>query len=211
MTEGRRILVAARTQLAAASHAAVFRYHRFGTVVGTAASGEEAVRKAVAFRPDWIFLECPLPDPSAAETVWEIGERIRGARIVVLSARWNPVEAVRLVKAGAMSYLPSDLDEEGLRLSLEGIFQGRRTFPDELLRLLGERDYELDSRKYRQLTRREREITRLAASGLSNKEIGWECGIRVRTVETHRRNIRRKTGTRSTADLVRFAEEEGLA
>jgi DNA-binding NarL/FixJ family response regulator len=60
------------------------------------------------------------------------------------------------------------------------------------------------------LTPREREVARLLALGLTNREIAREFHLSVRTVESHRANLRRKLGIASRAELVRFALEHGL-
>jgi DNA-binding NarL/FixJ family response regulator len=60
------------------------------------------------------------------------------------------------------------------------------------------------------LTDRERDVLTRVAQGLSNKEIAAELGISVRTVESHRDSLMRKTGLRNVAALTRFALESGL-
>ena len=60
------------------------------------------------------------------------------------------------------------------------------------------------------LTTREQDILLKLVEGLSNKEVARDLGISVRTVETHRRNIKRKLGITSTAGLIRYAIEHGL-
>ena len=60
------------------------------------------------------------------------------------------------------------------------------------------------------LTSREQTILLQLARGLSNRAVGEELGISVRTVETHRKNIKRKLGISSTAGLTRYAMEHGV-
>jgi DNA-binding NarL/FixJ family response regulator len=60
------------------------------------------------------------------------------------------------------------------------------------------------------LTPREREVLRCIATGKSNKHIAREMDLSVRTVETHRLNIKRKLGIEGQADLIRFALEHTL-
>jgi DNA-binding NarL/FixJ family response regulator len=59
------------------------------------------------------------------------------------------------------------------------------------------------------LTEREREVLILLAKGLSNKNVAQQLGLSVRTVETHRLNLRRKVGLDNSAGLVKFALEKG--
>jgi DNA-binding NarL/FixJ family response regulator len=61
-----------------------------------------------------------------------------------------------------------------------------------------------------QLSERERDVVVLVAEGLGNKQVGATLGISVKTVESHRRNIMRKLGLKSSADLVRYAVRDGL-
>jgi DNA-binding NarL/FixJ family response regulator len=60
------------------------------------------------------------------------------------------------------------------------------------------------------LTGRERDVAILVAEGLGNKQIGITLGISAKTVESHRHNIMRKLGLKSSADLVRYAVRDGL-
>ncbi|MEL6377263.1 MAG: response regulator transcription factor, partial [Pseudomonadota bacterium] len=61
-----------------------------------------------------------------------------------------------------------------------------------------------------QLTNREQTILLRLAQGKSNKEVALDLDISVRTVETHRKNIKRKLGISSTAGLTRYAMEHGV-
>lgn len=64
--------------------------------------------------------------------------------------------------------------------------------------------------KRRDITKREREIVRLVADGLKNREIAENLEISVKTVETHRANIMNKLGFRNVAQLVRYAVQAGI-
>jgi DNA-binding NarL/FixJ family response regulator len=69
---------------------------------------------------------------------------------------------------------------------------------------------ERESSVLRGLTPRQAEIIRLLALGRSNPEIAHECGMSVRTVESHRARIRRQVGADSLSELTRFAHDQGL-
>jgi DNA-binding NarL/FixJ family response regulator len=60
------------------------------------------------------------------------------------------------------------------------------------------------------LSVREMEVLRLIAQGMTNKEIGAELGLGVRTIETHRENLIRKTGLATVAELTRYAVAQGF-
>jgi DNA-binding NarL/FixJ family response regulator len=74
----------------------------------------------------------------------------------------------------------------------------------------GSKDDKYNNTKLGNLTKREREILKLIADGLSYKEVGAELFISVRTVETHKNNILQKLELKSTIDLVKFAIKNDL-
>jgi len=209
--EERKFLVATRSGILNALIENFLASSSFGIVVGTAVNGKEAVTAAEASRPDWVFLESSLRERDCVEVTAELKRMLPKAKIVIVCLCLSVTGAVRLFKAGAMSFLRPDLDGRDLKRSMEMIFAGKRVLPKEVLEVLEEKDWEMNRRKYLRLTKRERTILFYVAEGMTNAEIGYECGISQRTVEGHRQNIMRKTGARSTAELVRFAVDEGMA
>ena len=184
--------------------------HRYGRVVHSATTGNAALEAIESANPDWLVMESILHEPCCVEVVKRCREISSVVRIIVFAHRVNIVNAVRLVKAGATSFLCDLESGEDLRRQVGEVLQGRRIYPTEVREVLDERDFEINSRKYLALSGREREILQFVALGYSNSEIGGKCGISQRTVEQHRRHIADKTGMRTIADLTRFAVEEGL-
>ena len=87
------------------------------------------------------------------------------------------------------------------------MISGKHYFSSEVTEILSQ---ELASEKRGVVTRREQLVLRLISHGLNNKRIAQELNVSVRTVETHKRNIKQKLGIESTIGLVRYAIDYGL-
>jgi DNA-binding NarL/FixJ family response regulator len=119
-------------------------------------------------------------------------------------------ESVRL---GAHGYLRKDTTPADLRAAIRAVHNGDAYFSPTVAKTLAEalRDQPAQvTNTLERLTDRERDVLTRVAQGLSNKEIAAELGISVRTVESHRDSLMRKTGLRNVAALTRFALESGL-
>jgi FixJ family two-component response regulator len=154
-------------------------------------------------RPACVVADLNLPDMTGLEFQRRIASTHRP---VIFWARnadlWS---AVRAIKAGAVDVLaPSSSDGDLLCAVRIAIDQDRAVrFTDD--RLAGLRQ------RFSTITSRERQVLQLIVSGLLNKQVALELGIREVTVKVHRGKIMRKMAARSFADLVRMAGELGLA
>lgn len=183
-------------------------------VVATAASGDEAVRRAPAARPDVVVLDLQLPGLPGVE----VARRVTGetTRVLVLSASGEQADVLEAVKAGATGYLVKSASREELVSAVERTSRGEAVFTPGLAGLvLGE---------YRrlsaappaeepgapQLTERETEVLRMVAKGLSYKEIAERLVLSHRTVQNHVQNVLGKLHMHNRAQLVRYAIERGI-
>jgi DNA-binding NarL/FixJ family response regulator len=117
------------------------------------------------------------------------------------------------VRIGAHGYLRKDTTPADLRTAIKAVHSGDAYFSPSVARTLAEalRDKSSGVRgMLEQLTTRERDVLVRVARGHQNKEIASELGISVRTVESHRDSLMRKTGLRNAAALTRLALEAGL-
>jgi len=108
---------------------------------------------------------------------------------------------------GAMGYILKDVPTEEIKLAVDTVAQGQRYLCSGAKGAIAP-SAEDDERE--PLTNREQNILLQLAQGKSNKEVAIVLDISVRTVETHRRNIKRKLGISSTAGLTRYAMEHGV-
>jgi two-component system response regulator NreC len=177
-------------------------------VVAEAGTVPDAVRLARAHRPDVLVLDLNMPGGSSLEAIPELREQVSTMAIVVLTMQDSPAFARTALRAGAAGYvLKEAADEEllaAIRLARDG---GTYLNPRLGARLAADPG---PPGPPDDLSERELEILRLITLGHTNAEIADQLFLSVRTVESHRAHIQRKTRRGSRAELVRYALEHRL-
>jgi two-component system NarL family response regulator len=176
------------------------------TVVGTLSNGQEAVDRVRALDPDVVLLDLNMPRLSGLAATELILERRPGTRILILSMHDSPEYIGTALSHGAMGYVLKDVPVEEVRLAIDTVMRGERYLCTGATASLAPAT--ADGRE--PLTAREQAILLALAQGKSNKAVAADFDISVRTVETHRKNIKRKLGIGSTAGLTRYAMEHGV-
>ncbi|UPT75568.1 MAG: response regulator transcription factor [Elusimicrobiota bacterium] len=183
-------------------------------VVAEAADGEQAVRLALALKPDIVLLDVDMPKLGGLDAARRIRKSVPACRVIILSMHEDSVYVRQAVAAGAKGYVQKDAPLDELSKAIETVFRGRSHFSDAASRALldevvvaGGRVKDDDAAG---LTAREREVLVLVAEGLRSREIAARLKIGVRTVETHRQRLMRKLDVRTTAGLTRYALSAGL-
>jgi DNA-binding NarL/FixJ family response regulator len=182
------------------------------TVVGAAATGDQALALAMEHRPDVVVLDISMPGKTGLEVAAELRQELPNTRVLVLSIHDHAEYVMESVRAGADGYLRKDAAPGELREAVRAVFRGDSFFSAPVARQLGEgvrAVAERDARKARleSLSTREREVLDGIVNGETNKEIAARLGISPRTVETHRESVMRKLEIRTVAGLTRFAME----
>jgi two-component system, NarL family, response regulator NreC len=184
-------------------------------VVAEAGDGRDAVRQALALKPDIALLDIGMPLLNGIETTSQIVRRAPQVKVVILSMHPDEAYITRALQAGAKGYLLKDSADEDLIRALTVVSQGKSFFSpavtkvmlDDYVRQLAERGV-VD--RYDSLSEREREIFQLVAEGRSNKEIADLLFVSPNTVETHRAHIMEKLDVHSAVELVLYAVRKGL-
>ena len=175
-------------------------------VVGTLSGARAAIDQLDTLDPHVILMDLNMPDMGGLSATEIILERRPGTRIVILSMHDSPEYISSALNHGAMGYLLKDVPTDEIKLAIDTVMRGERylcTGAQGSLTLKGGGARET-------LTGREQTILLQLAQGRSNKEVALALDISVRTVETHRKNIKRKLGISSTAGLTRYALEHGV-
>ncbi len=175
-------------------------------VVGTLHDGQSAVEQIDALAPDVVLLDLNMPGIGGLPAIELILEKRPETRVLILSMHDNPEYISTALSHGARGYVLKDVPTEEIRQAIDAVMADREYLCTGAQVALKPRI--IDNRE--PLTSREQTILLQLAQGKSNKEVAVELGISVRTVETHRKNIRAKLGISSTAGLTRYALEHGV-
>jgi DNA-binding NarL/FixJ family response regulator len=180
-------------------------------VVGEAATAREALVWMDKKRPDLVIMDMALPGMDGAVATREIKRRSPEVRVLILSVHEQVVDVLDALNAGASGFALKSEGLAGLLESIKAVGGGGQYISPRLVVPVAElRNRSSFSDPLCLLSEREREVFRLAAAGLSNRDIARELCVSLKTVETHRYRINKKLGLRSGAQLVRFAARFGL-
>ncbi len=185
------------------------------TVVGEAGDGEAAVELTSSLRPDVVCMDVSMPRMNGVEATRRIKAASPEVGVVVLTMHEDEAYVYELMKAGASGYVLKRASARDLVDAVHAVASGH-TFLHPLIarRLVSEYEKSSsrddDRKRFDGLTEREREVVRLIAEGLTNREIAEKLHISVKTVETHRTHIMEKLDLHDRAHLVRYAIRKGL-
>ena len=173
-------------------------------VVGSAATGEEAVIVFKRERPDVTLMDLQLPAMSGLEAIQAIRREDADARIIVLTMYQGDEDIHRALAAGATTYLLKDTLSDDLIRFVREVHAGRRPIRADVKARLDERATQPT------LTPREVQVMELVSEGRRNKEIAVRLGISEETVQVHLKNIfaKLKVGERTAA--VNVAIRRGI-
>lgn len=186
-------------------------------LVAEVATGEEALEAAPRIAPDILLVDLALPGISGLTVVRELAPRMPATAIVVLSTGAADRDVLSAMRYGARGYLTKDLASDALVRALRGTQTGElvmnRRLAHRLLlaatfRAQAPADGEADRDHLGELTARERDVLRLIADGLSDRDIAVALTISRRTAETHVSNILHKLGVANRAEAGRRYREE---
>jgi DNA-binding NarL/FixJ family response regulator len=190
------------------------------TVVAEAANGEEAAELAQLHRPDLVLMDIRMPvvDGLAATRRICSTPELASTRVLILTTFETDEHVARALEAGASGFLGKDVTSEGLLAGIRTVVGGEallsptatRALIDRFLSGPGSSIGELPDGSLETLTDREREITALAAHGLSNQQIAERLFVSPLTVRTHIHRAMMKVQARDRAQLVVFAYQQGL-
>ncbi|CBL44903.1 Nitrate/nitrite two-component response regulator [gamma proteobacterium HdN1] len=180
--------------------------------IGEAASGDEAVRMAVANEPDVVLLDLNMPGMSGVDTLKALRTAEVFSRIIVFTVSDDQDDVITALKAGADGYLLKDTDPDDVMAAIHQVVAGQLTISDRLSQVLAsaiskrrEAGPNIDT-----LTEREKQILKAIAAGYSNKIIGRKLDIAEGTVKVHVKKVLKKLGFRSRVEAAIWAVEQGM-
>jgi len=175
-------------------------------VVAEFADLPSTVRGVPALRPDVLVLDLAMAGSSSLTAIPGLLASSPGLRLVVLTMHDEPGFAREALRLGAHGYVLKEAAADELVLALRSVLRGTTYLQPSLGARLAKQEQPAGN-----LTDREREVLRLLATGHTNAEIARELFLSLRTVESHRGQIRAKLNLETRAQINAYAQEHGLA
>jgi RNA polymerase sigma factor (sigma-70 family) len=167
-------------------------------VVGEAANGDEVGKIVERMRPDIMLLDLKMPKGDVVQNLLEIAARCPATKVMVLTAFSDEESVLNAAKGGAKGYVPKGVPTTILLQAIKTVYNGGvwidkeipswQIFEEIAQAQASDVSPEVDE-SIKALTKREMEILRLVAEGLTNEEIGKKIFISEKTVKTHLTNI----------------------
>lgn len=178
-------------------------------VLAALGSGEEVMEFLKKDQPDILLTDYSLPGINGLELTRRVKREFPHIKVVALSMHDEAHLVKGILKEGLDGYLLKNIQQSELKRALKQVLQGMPYVSPEITKLLVH-DLHQPGEESTFLTSRETDVLRLIAKEYSNKQIADELFISERTVETHRKNIFRKTQTTSVVGLIKYAIERKL-
>ncbi|KZY02989.1 MULTISPECIES: response regulator transcription factor [unclassified Sulfitobacter] len=175
-------------------------------IAGILSNGREVIAQLEEMAPDVILMDLNMPELGGLSATEIVLERRPDMHVVILTMHDNPEYIASALSHGAQGYLLKDVPTEEIKTAIDTVMSGKRYLCTGAQGSLAPKD----GAEREALTEREQTILLKLAQGRTNKDVAQALDISVRTVETHRKNIKRKLGISSTAGLTRYAMEHGV-
>jgi DNA-binding NarL/FixJ family response regulator len=176
-------------------------------ICGESGSLREALGLIRSLQPDGVIVELSLADGDGLDLIRRLSARESGLRILVCSMRDDTMFAERALHSGAHGYLSKDESPENVLSALRQVLAGKVYLSPRLMTALvsGLKNPRTYRSGIERLSDRELEIFSLIGKGLATTQIAAQLHLSIKTVETHRENIKRKLHIQSGVELIRRA------
>jgi len=185
-------------------------------IIAEALNGTDAVEKTLTAFPNVVFMDLSMPGTGGIEACSIITKKFPEVKVIALTQHEDDVYIHHFLQAGGSGYMLKNSSRDEFLLAIKSVLSGKNYFSAQLAeRFISGHFYRKDKEAQAFdepvfLTKREKEIMKLIAEGLSNLQTSERLHISLRTVETRRRNIMQKLNLRNSIDLVKYAFRHGI-
>lgn len=183
-------------------------------LIGIVEDGRALLEAARELRPDVIVTDISMPELNGLDALEELKRINPDVRVVFLTMHRKIIYARQALDAGAMGYVLKHSASQELVVAVRAAAAGKTFVTSELMEELMKSMRSSDDQvanPAEKLTLRQREILKLLVAGHSAKAIAKRLDISPRTVESHKYSMMESLGVATTADLLRFAYQSGIA
>jgi len=181
------------------------------SLAGTVTDGARLIEAARKLRPDVIVTDLAMPGMSGLEALHRLKADKIPAKVIFLTMHADAQLAAEALRAGASGFVVKHAAGKELVAAIHEVLRGGTYVTPQLSSEVLHRLAEHGPAGAGPLTTRQREVVSLLAAGRTMKEVAAALGLSPRTVETHKYQIMETLGLKTTADLIRYALEQGLA
>lgn len=179
-------------------------------VIGTASNGVEAFEVVKALSPDVVLMDVSMPVMNGIDATRVIKDELPHVKVLMLTMHDNREYIMKVMQCGAVGYMLKEISSEKMVQAIKTVEQGSTYFCESVTQTLFSQGDISMVNKPNPLSRREESVLKLVAQGCSSKKVASLLNISYRTVETHRQNIKHKLELSSTAELAKYAVEQGM-
>jgi DNA-binding NarL/FixJ family response regulator len=177
-------------------------------VIGHSISAADCLHYLTAHTTDVVLMDIGLPDVNGIDLCKLVKTKYPGIQVLALSTHNQASYITNMMDNGASGYLLKNAGKQEILEAIQTVIKGNTYFSFEAGRM-----YKAAQEKQKEvpgLTKREREILKLIATGCTNTAISQQLFISIDTVDTHRKNLYSKLGVKNTALLIKYATEHNL-
>lgn len=184
-------------------------------IIAVANNGKELLKKIKGKEVDLVLLDEEMPEMDGRQTLSALNAYHPEIRVIFLTVRESLLNLKRLILNGARSVLSKSIDVQILVNAIKEVYYNDFFYygiltPEFLSNVLEHPEIKCAVLEGDSLSKRELEIIYLICEGKSNGEMSLELSLSQRTIENHRQRISKKTGGKTTAQLVVFAIRHGI-
>lgn len=181
-------------------------------VIGEAANGAETMNMVKTLKPDVLITDIFMPKLTGIEIASMLKEENSKTAVLVISASFDDEHVVKSYQKGAMGYIFKGANEKLIISAVERVAKGEPFYSQLVMNILARQHTKTNGNGHvtEELTKRESQILKLLADGVTNKEIAYHLNLSTRTIDAHRRNIMEKLNVSNSAQLIRVGIEKNL-
>lgn len=179
------------------------------SLVGETVSAKTALKEIPEYRPDIVLTDINMPEMDGIELTRELKKKFPEIKVIALSMFGERETISDMLKAGVSGYILKNTGKQELLKAIEKVANGGVYFSDEVSAEMMRPENPAETKGIT-LSQREIEIIELIAKEYTNSKIAETLFISERTVETHRKNIFRKTDTKSVLGLIKYCVERKI-